>query len=90
MTKRNKLEIIKDILNIIKENHNSVKITPLIRKSNLSSQRFNKYYFELIEKGLIIKKNDDKKGKTISLTEQGFRYLEKYQNIISFIEEFDL
>ncbi len=56
MTKRNKLEIIKDILNIIKENHNSVKITPLIRKSNLSSQRFNKYYFELIEKGLIIKK----------------------------------
>jgi len=42
--KRNKLEIIQDILKIIKQNHNSIKPTPLLRKSNLSSSRFNEYF----------------------------------------------
>jgi len=90
MTKRGRLEIIKDIFSIIKDNHNSIKITPLIRKSNLSTQRFNGYYNELIQKKLIIERKVEQNTKTISLTEKGCRYLEKYANIIGFIEEFDL
>ncbi|MAG38449.1 hypothetical protein CMI45_03635 [Candidatus Pacearchaeota archaeon] len=90
MGKRNKLEIIRDILELIRENHNSIKTTPLLRKSNLSSQGFSEYMKELLEKDLI-RENQDKKGKKfISLTEKGVRYLEKYRNIVGFIEEFEL
>ena len=90
MAKRGKLEIIKDILEIIQDNHNFIKTTPLLRKSNLSSQRFAEYLSELKEKEFILEKIDKKGKKSISLTEKGQRYLEKYKNIIGFIEEFEL
>ena len=90
MTKRNKLEIIKDILKTIKDNHNSIKITPLIRKSNLSTKRFNEYFYELEKKGFVLKRTNHNDDKVISLTEKGMKYLQKYVNIVGFIEEFDL
>jgi len=85
MSKRNRLEIIRDILKIIRENHNSIKQTPLLRKSNLSSSRFNEYLTDLLSKKLLLKKEGE-----ISLTEKGFRYLDKYNSIMGFIEEFEL
>lgn len=88
--KRNRLEIIKDILIIIKENKNAIRLTPLLRKSNLSSSGFAEYFEELQSKGFV-KKDEDKKGnKIFSVTEKGFRYLEKYKSIIGFLEEFEL
>jgi len=89
MTKRNRLEIIRDILRIIKENNNSIKITPLIRHSNISSSKFKEYFKELLEKKFIRQINV-KTGKRIVLTERGFKYLERYKTIIGFIEEFEL
>jgi len=89
MTKRGKLEIIKDILSTIHKNHNSIKITPLIRRSNISSTRFKEYYSEILNKNLI-KENNQKEKKTISLTDKGHQFLEKYKTIISFINEFEL
>jgi len=89
MTKRSKLEIVRDILKTVQTNRNSIKVTPLIRKSNLSSARFSEYFNELLTKGFIIERIE-KSGKVIVVTEKGFRYLEKYQNIVGFIEEFDL
>ena len=50
MVKRGKLEIMKDILKIIQENKNSIKPTPLLRKSEISSTRFKEYYSRTIEK----------------------------------------
>ncbi len=90
MTKRERLEIIRDILKIIKENNNSIKPTPLLRKSNLSSERFKEYYLDLVSKKMIVKRVDFRGEKIISLTEKGFKFLEKYNIIVSFIEEFDL
>jgi predicted transcriptional regulator len=56
----------------------------------LSSQRFNEYYAELTEKHFI-KEIQDKKGKTfITLTDKGFKFLEKYNIIINFIDDFGL
>jgi len=86
--KRGKLEIIKDILAII-QNSRSIKLTPLLRKSNLSSKSFYEYFNELKEKELI-KEINDRKNKKIIITEKGLDYLNKYKNIIGFIEEFDL
>jgi predicted transcriptional regulator len=88
--KRDRLEVIHDILRIIQDSHNSIKQTPLLRKSNLSSQRFIDYYGELLSKGLV-KEIVDKKGrKYISLSDKGFKFLEKYSLILGFIEEFEL
>jgi predicted transcriptional regulator len=89
MAKRGKLEIIRDILGIIQKNNNSISPTPLLRKSNLSSKSFQEYFSELLQKGLV-KEIINKKGSIIALTSKGFKYLEKYKTIISFIDEFDL
>jgi predicted transcriptional regulator len=89
MAKRGKLEIIKDMLTIIKDNRNLIKPTPLLRQSNISSSRFKEYFNELSERKFI-KEINHKGGKFISLTEKGFKFLEKYKTIINFIDEFEL
>ncbi|MCK5624813.1 winged helix DNA-binding protein [Candidatus Pacearchaeota archaeon] len=88
--KRDRLKVIYDILNIIKQNKNSIKPTPLLRYSNLSSQGFSEYFRELKERGLIKEINDKKLKKFITLTDKGFQYLEKYKVISGFIDEFEL
>lgn len=88
--KRDRLEIIFSILKIIQDKGNSIKPTPLMRYSNISSQSFNEYFSELLEKNLIKEVYDKKDRKYISLTDKGFKYLEKYQLILGFIDEFEL
>jgi predicted transcriptional regulator len=88
--KRDRLEIIYNILKIIQDKGNSIKPTPLLRYSNVSSQSFNEYYKELIDKDLIKEEFDKKKRKYITLSDKGFKYLEKYKLILGFIEEFEL
>jgi predicted transcriptional regulator len=90
MAKRAKLEIIKDILQIVQEHRNQIKVTPLLRKSNISSNRFKNYLKELQEKELIINRSGPIGEKFIALTEKGNRFLEKYKTIVNFIDEFDL
>ena len=88
--KRERLEVIYDILRIIRENGNSIKPTPLLRFSNLSFNSYNLYHEELLEKELI-KEMEDKKGKKfITLTDKGFAYLDKYKLIKGFLKDFEL
>ncbi len=89
MKKRERLEIIYDILVLINKNHNQMKPTPLLRKSNLSSSQFEKYILELIEKEFIEICAVDSK-KYYSLTKKGFEYINKYRIILKIIEDFDL
>ncbi|MFA5070929.1 MAG: winged helix-turn-helix domain-containing protein [Candidatus Pacearchaeota archaeon] len=89
MVKRAKLEIIKDILKVIQENRNSVRLTPLLRKSKLSSAGFKEYYTELIQRNLV-KEIGSGRERKVSLTERGMKFLEKYRTIIDFIDEFEL
>ena len=88
--KRDRLEVVYDILKIIRNHNNSIKPTPLLRYSNLSSQSFSEYYKELIEKEFVKEIVDKKDKKFITLTDKGFRYLEKYKTILGFISEFEL
>lgn len=92
MAKRGKLELIKDILSIINSSRHGITITPLIRQSNMSTARFQEYYRELQSKGLVKETSHEinSEKKRIFITDKGRRFLEKYQNIISFIEEFEL
>jgi len=88
--KRDRLEVIYDFLKIISDNHNSIKPTPLLRKSNLSSQSFSEYYEELLSKDFVKEIVNDKKRRYITLTDKGFMFLEKYKLIKGFINEFEL
>jgi predicted transcriptional regulator len=88
--RRGRLEIIYDILRIIRDHGNAIRPTPLLRYSNLSTQSFNEYIAELIEKGFVREIYDKKGRKYLSLTDKGFKYLEKYKKIREFIEEFGL
>ncbi|MFH1332059.1 MAG: winged helix-turn-helix domain-containing protein [archaeon] len=90
MVKRNRVEIIRDILKIVQENNNSIKHTPLLRSSNLSSQRFSEYLKELVSKGFLEKVKDKRGKKYITITPKGSEYLRKYNIVVSFIDEFDL
>ncbi|MFA5796424.1 MAG: winged helix-turn-helix domain-containing protein [Candidatus Woesearchaeota archaeon] len=88
--KRDRLEVIFDILKIISNNHNSIKPTPLLRYSNLSPNGFSEYYKELNSKGFIKEITDTKGRMFVTLTDKGFNFLEKYTLILKFIDEFEL
>lgn len=88
--KRNRIEIIFNMLKIVQDNNNSIKPTPLLRYSNISSQSFNEYYLELISKGFIREQIDKKGRKYITLTDKGYSFLLRYREIIEFIDEFEL
>jgi predicted transcriptional regulator len=88
--KRGRLDVINDILRIIRDHHNSIKPTPLLRYSNLSSQGFAEYYAELIQKGFIKEMTGSDGRKFITLTDKGFGFLDKYRLIRGFIDEFEL
>lgn len=88
--KRDRMEVIYDILIIIKNKNNSIKPTPLLRASNLSSQSFAEYLKELKNKDFIKEIVDDRGRKHITLTDNGFKFLEKYKLIKGFLKEFDL
>lgn len=88
--KRERLELIFDILIAIKKNENKMGPTRLLYSSNLSSQMFKEYICELQDKEFIIEKIDEKKKKYYSVTKKGFEYLEKYKEIKNFIDNFGL
>jgi len=87
--KRERLTVIFDVLQSISKNSNSIRLTKLLRRSNLSSQSFIDYYSKLNDLGFINEENNDGK-RYAKLTEKGFRYLERYQIIAGFMEEFQI
>ena len=88
-TKRDKLQVIHDILKAIQEKNGKIKPTHILYKANLSYQMMEEYLNELISKNFIIE-NKTKKGKTYSLAQRGFDYLNKYKLIIDFVDSFGL
>ncbi len=87
--KRERLDVIKDILNAIKDNR-KIKPTRLLYASNLSPQMFKDYINELISKDFIKLDIDEKEKKTFSLTQKGYEFLEEYKIIENFVENFGL
>jgi predicted transcriptional regulator len=90
MKKRDRLEVIHDILRTVMDHNNSIRPTPLLRSSNLSSQSFTDYMKDLLQKELVKEIKDRKGRKFITLTDNGFQYIEKYNRIKGFIRDFDL
>ena len=87
--KRERLEIIHDILNVIMKKNNKIKPTHLLYKSNLSHKMMKEYIDYLTEKNLIENKNEGKNN-FFCLTDKGFQYLEKYLGVLEFMDSFGL
>jgi predicted transcriptional regulator len=87
--KRNRLEVIYDILCVVRDNGRQIKITPLIRYSGLSPQSFNLYFDKLKEMGLL-KESEVDGVRLIVLTEKGASYIREYMAVLRFIREFQL
>ena len=87
--KRDRLQIIRDILKAIHDKNNRIRPTHILYKSNLSHQMMEEYLKELISKGFIVE-NREKTSKTYSLTQKGFDYLNKYRLIAEFTDSFGL
>lgn len=87
--KRTRLEIIKDILEVVKNKSGKVKRTHILYKSNLSNQMMDIYLKELLEKNFISIMTDNR-STTFSITEKGITYLNKYKLIADFTQSFGL
>lgn len=87
--KRDRLQVIHDILGVIRDKGDRIKPTHILYKSNLSHQMMQIYLNELIGKEFIIEKITDK-GKTYTLTDKGYNYLREYRKITEFVQTFDL
>ena len=87
--KRERLEVIKDILRVVRENR-SIKPTRLLYSSNLSPQMFKEYVNELLKKGFIKMNDEGDNKKTFSITNKGNEFLQQYKVIENFVENFGL
>ena len=88
--KRERLEIIRDVLLTIREKGGKVRPTHILYKSNLSSEMLKQYLGELIENGFVLEERDKKNNKLYSLQEKGFNYLKDYSIIKGFMESYGL
>lgn len=89
MKKRTRLEIIRDILEVIKSRSGKIKPTHILYKSNLSHQMMLEYLGELMEKDFI-REEKRGEGKTYVITDKGRTFLDKYRSIVEFTESFGL
>ena len=87
--KREKLQVIYDILRAIQEKNGKIKPTHILYKSNLSHQMMDEYLKELLGGEFVIEEISST-GKTYRLTEKGFAYIEKYKTILDFMDSFGL
>ncbi len=86
--RRNKIEIINDILRVIYENNGKIKPTRLLYKSNLSHTKMKLYLAELTEKMLV--KEEINENKLYIITDEGIKFLEDYKRVTEFMKSFGL
>ncbi len=88
MKKRTRLEVLKDILDILGKRR-EVKITHLVYKANLSNNSIKPYIEYLLENNLTELKKT-KAGKRYIITTKGQEFLNEFEKIKIFSESYGL
>lgn len=89
MNRRNRLEIIHDMLRVTNDLGGKILPTHLLYKSNLSHERMKGYIEELKQKRLLIEMTEKDKN-FFAITDQGRRFLMQYKQLTEFAEAFGL
>ena len=87
--RRNKIEIINDILASIQNKNGKIKPTHLLYKSNLSYKKMKEYIDELIKKEMMKEKEVDK-NKYYIITDKGLKFISEFKKMKEFTESFGL
>jgi predicted transcriptional regulator len=87
--RRNKFQIIMDILALIQRKGNRIKPTHVLYGSNLSHDRLKKYISELEEKGLV-EMITEKNHNYYKITDKGAKFLEEAKKIKELTDAFGL
>lgn len=88
--KRSRLEIIRDVLQVIREYNDAIGPTKIQRLSNLSFQMFEEYVEELEDKGFIRIRLQSNNRKIYSITSKGRVLLDKCEDFESFLDDMGL
>lgn len=89
--RRDKLDIVSDILKSIQDKGGRIKPTHLLYKSNLSHEGMKRYIEELKAKLMIIEEEDPKRNmRFFIITDKGLRFLQDYKKIREFTDSFGL
>ncbi|MCD6464143.1 hypothetical protein J7L02_01305 [Candidatus Woesearchaeota archaeon] len=87
--KRERSDIILDMLNAIQHNGGMIKPTRLMYKANLSHQQMKLYLEELMQKRLVYKVREDN-HEYIIITDLGCKFAEKLRQMKEFEKTFGL
>ncbi len=85
--RREKLDIIKDILEAIRDKGGTIKPTHLLYKSNLSHDSMKRYVADLMEREMV-EEVTEKKNKKFGITDKGLKFLTDYQQVKEFTDSF--
>ena len=85
MKKRERLDVINDILCSIRDSNGKIKPTRLLYSSNLSSIMFKDYVNELLKNGLIDETRDKKGKKYFIILDKGYDFIRKYSMFTEFV-----
>ena len=88
-SRRDRMEVIYDILAAIEKEGGSMKPTRLMYRSNLSYNLMKSYMAELKEKGMIAEVVV-KKRRFIALTESGRQFMVQLRKMRKFLDSFGL
>jgi predicted transcriptional regulator len=87
--KRERFDIIHDMLTAVIKNNNKIGPTKLIHLSNLSPAMFKEYTNDLTNNNLISEKKIKNK-KFFEMTDKGYIFLQQYKTFRNFVEELGL
>ena len=85
--RRSRIDIINDILEAIQRKGGKIKPTHLMYKANLSHKLMTSYLEELMEKALV-EELMEKTNKYLIITDDGYRFIEKFKQMREFQESF--
>lgn len=87
--RRDRTEIIYDILKAVQDKGGRIKPTHLLYKSNLSHSRMKNYVNELMENEMLVE--DELKGnKMYSITDKGNDFIAKFRGMKEFMDSFGI
>ena len=87
--RRNKIEIVNDILVSIQDKNGKIKPTHLLYKSNLSYKKMKEYIDELIKKEMMKEKEVDE-NRYYFITDKGLKFISEFRKMKEFTESFGL